>query len=61
MKRMVYLRSPYTCMYNSIWNPAVGEVLVYKKEPHNEADRYYVAIRCQKIFVLFILGYQRAI
>ena len=31
-------------IYKNIWNPAVGEVLVCEREPHNAADRYFVAI-----------------
>ena len=30
-------------IYKNIWNPAVGEVLVCEREPHNAADRYFVA------------------
>ena len=30
--------------YKNMWNPAVGEVLAYEREPHNAADQYSVVI-----------------
>ena len=33
-------------VYMDIWNPVIGEILKYKREPTNEVDKYVVAIMC---------------
>ena len=35
-------------IYKDIWNPLVGEVLQCKRDPHNAADRYSIAVRSQQ-------------
>ena len=31
-------------VHKNIWNPAVGELLVCEREPHNATDRYSITI-----------------
>ena len=62
-RRKSFIRGHHIC--NSIWNQAVGEVLLFEREPHDKVDwymyMYSVAIHRQKFFIILIFGYQHTI
>ena len=54
-------------VYKEVWEAAVGEVLVYERDPENTSDRYAVAVKnegtiignwCQKLSRMCLLFLQ---